>query len=175
MNVLGLSISVQRSSAAQPWTRRSVAAGVVGALALGGGAAYAFWSSTGAGTAQAKSRTAIALTATAVTPTTGDLYPGSTGAVSFTLQNSNTYGVNITKLTSATVVSDDVTNCPNTNISITAGAIPSGGLIVNYTINANSTSATQTLPGLLTMNVSAPDGCQTKTFSATLNFTGSQV
>ncbi|MCU1624721.1 MAG: hypothetical protein JWL79_3566, partial [Frankiales bacterium] len=47
--------------------------------------------------------------------------------------------------------------------------------VVNYTINAGATSATQTISGLLTMATTAPDGCQGKTFTATLNFTGTQI
>jgi len=149
--------------------------GTVAATVTVSGTAYAFWTAAGSGTAKAKSTSAVALTVAAVTPTNGDLFPGGTGAVTFTVQNTNGYNVNLNKLTSASVVSDDTTNCPNANIGITAGVIPSGGATVNYTINAGQTTGTQSIAGLLTMAAAAPDGCQGKTFTVTLNFTGTQV
>lgn len=155
----------------------TVAVATASAVVLAGGVAYAFWSSTGTGAGTGKAKSAVTLTVAGVTGT-ADLYPGlTTGAVSFTIQNTNPYNVNITRLASATVVSDDTVNCPTANISITTGAIPGtgGGLVVNYTINAGATSATQTISGLLTMATTAPDGCQGKTFTATLNFTGTQI
>jgi hypothetical protein len=145
------------------------------ALVLAGGVAFAFWSSTGAGTGTGKSKSAVALTAAPIVGT-ADLYPGmTTGSVSFTLNNTNPYNVSITRLASASVVSDDTVNCPSSNISITAGAIPGGGLVVSYAVNAGQTTATLTIPGLLTMASAAPDGCQNKTFTTTLSFTGTQV
>lgn len=179
MNFLGLKISIESPSSRTAWMRRVAAIASLNVVVLASGTAYAMWSATGSGSAAAKSRSAVALTAAAVTPATGDLYPGGVGAVSFTVNNTNPYNVTLSKLTAATVVSDDTTNCPSANIGITpsiATAIAGSGYTLpsSIVVSAGGTTATQTLAGLLTMAATAPDGCQGKTFTATLTFTGTQ-
>ena len=157
----------------------AIAVGTCGTLVLGAGVGYAYWSASASGTATGKSATAKTITVTAVTPGAGDLYPGGTGAVAYTLTNDNSYATSFTRLTAASVVSDDTGACPNANIAITPAI--AAALAAGYTVPAQAaagsgaTSSTYTIPGLLTMAASAPDGCQGKTFTVTLTLTGSQV
>lgn len=142
--------------------------------------AYAFWSAaaTGSGTANAKS--AATVTVSAVTGA-ADLYPGAAGAVSYTLTNTNSWNTEFTKVTAASVTSDNEAACPAaTSVEITPAivtAIAGGG----YTISAQAAakdgvvSPTRTIPGLVTMKTGALDGCQGKTFTVTLTLTGAQV
>jgi hypothetical protein len=160
----------------------TVAVATGSAVVLAGGVAYAVWTATGSGSGAAKSATAQAITVTAVTPGTGDLYPGGTGAVAFTLTNANAYNTSFTKLTAASVTSSDNTGaCAAGNVSITpaiATAISGGGYTLPSADAANAggtPSATYTIPGLLTMSASAADGCQGRTFTVSLTLTGSQV
>ena len=71
--------------------RRLVALGLVGVVALGG-AAYAYFTTTGSGTANTQVGTSSALTITAaITPATGGLVPGGTGSdVLYSVNNPST-------------------------------------------------------------------------------------
>jgi hypothetical protein len=71
--------------------RRFVALGLVGVLAMGG-AAYAYFTTTGSGTADGQVGTSQALTITAdITAAAGGLVPGGTGSdVEFSVNNPST-------------------------------------------------------------------------------------
>ncbi len=73
-------------------TKKRLAVIVVAAvLMLGGGIAYAYWSSTGTGTGSATTGTSVVFTITSTAPTGGLLTPGGpTDSVTFTVINTGT-------------------------------------------------------------------------------------
>jgi len=135
------------------------------------GTAAAFWSATGSGEGQARSISAVQLTITAATGA-ADLFPGFTGGdVFFTVNNSNPYPVTFTAYSGATIVSSDPTNCPNANVSVAA----SGTVAPSLVVGANASGVAGSIPDIVSMATTAPDGCQNKTFTVTLTLTGSQT
>jgi hypothetical protein len=148
--------------------RRIVAGVVIGGAVSAAGTAYALWSSTGTGSGRAATLSAQTVTVTAVTGT-ADLYPGATGQLSFTLTNPNPYPVTFTAMTPGTVTSSNPAQCPSSNLTV--GTFASG---LSLTVAANATSATLSIPAAATLALSAPDGCQNKTFDVVLTLTGSQ-
>ncbi|HVM33746.1 MAG TPA: hypothetical protein VM784_00170 [Actinomycetota bacterium] len=129
---------------------------VVGALFVG--IVFAAWTSNGTGSGRAKSGTAGALTITARTGA-ADLYPGFTGGdLYFTIANPNPYDVTYTAATFGAVTSSDETACPALNVT----ALPAA--VVNFTVPAGSTGTNLKIDDVVTMLLTAPDGCQDKTF-----------
>jgi hypothetical protein len=138
-------------------------------LVVGGTIAYAAWSASGSGGSQAKALTAQTLTVSAGTGA-ADLYPGFTGGdLYFTLTNNNPYPVTMTSMTPGTITSSDQANCPATNVS----ASGKSGLSLN--VGANATSSALSITDVVSMQASAPDGCQGVTFTIVINLTGAQV
>jgi hypothetical protein len=80
-----------------------LALGVVGALALGG-IAYAYFSSTGAGTGTATSGTSTPLVLHGTAATT--LYPGTSSAVAFTVDNASSGHQQLGTITLGSVTTD---------------------------------------------------------------------
>jgi hypothetical protein len=152
-----------------------IALGVVGTLVGGGTAAYAYWSATGTGAGTIQSTTAATLTVSAAATPLADLFPGKTDDLSFRITNTNAYPVSLTKLTALTIGSSDPANCPSSNITVNV-TIGAGGYTLPTPISvlANAT-ASPTMTGLITLAAGAPDGCQGRTFTANMTFTGSQV
>ena len=157
--------------------RRLVAVGVVPVVLSCGTAAYAYWSASGSGSAAVGSATAAAMSVTG-TPS-AQLYPGSKADVQVTLGNPNVYPVSMTKLTALSVTSSDETACPVSNIvvssAVTTGVSGTGYVLPTPVAVASGSSGSATLPELLTMATTAPDGCQAKAFTVSMTFTGSQV
>ena len=158
---------------------RAAAFAVVPLVLAGGTGAYAYWSATGTGSAAVPSATAALLTVTA-TGTPPSLYPGRTISLDVTLANSNVYPVSITKLTAVSVASSDAQACsPSANITVSStvtSTFASGGYTLPAPIAVAAGGSTNTtLANLITMNTTALDPCQGKTFTVTLTFTGSQV
>ena len=113
--------SIKRGSSSRFPTRRRLVllgsgAGVL-ALGLATGGAFAYLSApgSGSGTGQASVGTPITLTVTA-TSGTPDLVPGGTGAVYFTLTNTNPFDATFGSVTSISVVSNDIADCASSNI-----------------------------------------------------------
>ena len=153
-----------------PWRlpRKAVVVALVsGLVVVGAGVGYANWSASGSGSGQAKSGSAVSVTVAAATGT-ADLYPGASGAVFFTLNNTNPYPVRFTSATFGTVTADDSTACPVTNVSTTNKS----GLTLD--VAANTTSATLSVPAAITMASNAPDGCQSRTFTVAVTLSGTQ-
>jgi hypothetical protein len=155
---------------------------VAAALALvwSGGVAYAYWAATGAGTATTGSATALPLGVSAVTTPTASLYPGKTEDLGLLLSNQNPYPVSLTKLTAASVTSSDPAACPASNVVLplpVTAALASGGyaLPAPVAVPAGSTAVPASLSGFITLTATAPDGCQARTFTVSLSFSGSQV
>jgi hypothetical protein len=67
------------------------------AMLVLGGIAYATWSAVGSGSGTATAKSAVNITV-AGSPGTADLYPGGSGAVYFTLDNTNPYAVTFTDM-----------------------------------------------------------------------------
>jgi hypothetical protein len=135
------------------------------------GVAFAAWTASGTGSGTAKALSAQTVTVQASTGT-ADLYPGSTGAVYFTLNNTNPYSITFDKVTAASVTSSsDEVACPNANLSINP-SLPVTGLTL--AVGANTTSAPEHVADLVKLAHTAPDGCQGKSFTISLTLTGSQ-
>ena len=136
-------------------------------LGLGGGAAYAYFTTTGNGPGSASAGSPLTMTVTATTGTP-DLLPGGDGAAYFTLTNNNSFGATFnTVAIGATVVSQDTTNCPSSNISI-AQTLPYT-FSPPVTVGANTNSSTLAILNLVKLSSAAPAGCQGAKF--TVNFT----
>jgi hypothetical protein len=150
-------------------SRRPLAIAATVVLVLGGGTlAYGAWSASGTGSSQAKSVTAVALTVSVATGT-ADLYPGGSGAVYFTVTNTNPYGVSLTAANFGAVTSSDEVNCPAANITVNNKT----GL--SLSVGANTTSGTLSIANAVTMAAGALDGCQGKTFTIATTLTGTSV
>lgn len=160
--------------------RRLVALVAVPVVLGSGSAAYAFWTATGSGSATIGTTTVAPLTISAGSSALPALYPGRVVSFGFTVTNPNIYPVNLTRLTAVTVTSSDQVACPaSTYIAlpadVTAGVAGSGYVLPAALSVPASSTAQGSLTNLITMTTSAPDGCQGKTFTVTLSFTGSQV
>jgi hypothetical protein len=153
----------------------AVAAGFAVACALTAGIAWATWTVTGSGNGAGGATIAQSLTVTAVTPTGpgASLYPGGpAGAVYFIAGNPNPFPVTITGLTWGTPVSTNPTTCPSSNISLD----PSAPTTVSISLPANTPSGAggSSVPNVLDLAHSAPNGCQGVTFDIPVSVTGAQ-
>lgn len=153
----------------KPSLRRLAVTSALVLGSLGASAAMAQWTTSGTGTSETKSLSAVALTVTARTAT-ADLYPGFVdGDVYFTVTNTNPYPVSLTSAAFGSVTSADTTNCPSANVTVDATktglalAVPAAG------------SALLTIADVVNMLPTAPDGCQNKAFTIGLTLTGTQV
>jgi len=147
---------------------------VLGALVLGvsAGSAYAYFKSTGSGNGSASVRSAVNVTVTTATAT-ASLLPGGKGDVYFTLTNNNPFAVTFSSVTAgAAVASNNITACPNSNISL-AQTLPYP-LSPTITVNANSTNVAESIANLVQLSSSAPSTCQGVTFTVTLSLSGQQ-
>jgi hypothetical protein len=149
--------------------------GVVAAVGILAGTAFALWSSTGSGSGNAKAVTAVTVTVNAVTGA-ADLYPGGpAGKVFFTLTNTNPYAITFDRVTAASVagVSGGIGGSPAcATTDVTLATLPITGL--SLAVGANTTSATQSISGVVSMISAAPDACQGAVFNISLTLTGSQ-
>jgi hypothetical protein len=147
------------------------------AVASIAGIAFAVWTATGTGSGNAKALTAATVTVDAVTGT-ADLYPGGpAGNVSFTLTNTNPYAVSFDTVTAASVssVSGGIGGSPPcATTDLTVATLPLTGF-TPVTVGANTTSATQSISGVISMDSEAPNACQGAVFTVSLTLTGSQA
>ena len=162
MNILGLQISVSPATSRQKWARRIVALGAANAVVLGGGVAYAVWTSTGTGAGTSKAATFQAITITGGTAPAGQLYPGlvpdgSTvgGDLKVVTTNPNPFAV-VAKLT-FTVAS----GCTTPAITLKSGT--------TVTLAANSSAVAQTLSKVVGMGTTASDDCQNATITVNVS------
>ena len=147
---------------------KAIAAVATAGVVAAAGTAWALWTANGSGTAQSKALTAQGVTVNAATAT-AELYPGGAASVYFTLTNPNPYPVNFTTMTPGAIVSSDPTNCAASNVTA------AGKTGLNVAVAANSTSATLSIPAVVTMLTTALDGCQGVSFTVPLTLTGSQA
>ena len=156
-------------------TKFAIAIGAtLGIAAATAGIAYGAWTVSGSGTGSGAATIAQGLTITASTPTGANatLYPGGPASgVYFTVSNPNPFTVTITAITWGTPSSGSPTSCPNSNISLDAGA-PTTGL--NIVVPPNPQTGVFTVPGVLDLVHSAPNGCQGMTFNVPMTVTAVQ-
>lgn len=140
---------------------------VVGVLAVGG-AAGAYFTSSGSGSGHGTTGTmsTVTLSATAGAPST-PLYPGGTGDVSLEVNNPNTYNVTLVSVAADGTIRPDAghSSCTTTGVTFTnqsglSTTIP--GSASNYQIH---------LSGAVSMSVASSSGCQGATFSIPLMIT----
>jgi hypothetical protein len=151
----------------------TIAVSVAAVCALTAGIAWAAWTVSGAGTGAGAATVAQSLTVTALTPSgaAATLYPGGpAGSVYFQVANPNPFAVTITGLTWGTPTSAFTTGCPNANISLDASAPTT----VSISVPANATAATYSIPNVLDLAHSAPNGCQGVAFNIPVTVTGAQ-
>lgn len=160
--------------------RRVLAGSLLVTLLSGTGVGWAYWGATGAGAATAQAATAVPLQVDATGGTPASLFPGRTASLSFLLSNPNAYPVSLTTLTAAAVTSSDEAACPGTWVTLPEAvttALAAGGYALPspVAVAAGASGTPVTLDGFLTMDPAAPEGCQGRTFSFALSFSGSQA
>jgi len=143
---------------------------IVVALIVAGGA-LAYYTSTGAGSGSASVGSPAELTITASTPTSGLLYPGSTGEVDATISNPNTFTLRVNSLIldSAGIDADSGhSGCDTSALHYTTQT--NGGSGWNVPAKVGSTEATLDvqLAGAISMDSSAVNECQGATFTVYL-------
>ena len=152
--------------------RLTTRVGVVGALVLvallGGGVAFAAWSSTGSGNSTAKAATALAPTTSTVSGsalTTGLLYPTGTGNAVFVVNNPNPYAVKVLAVAANGTVTaaGGSGTCTTTGVTLSSAA-PATAVAANG-------SATVTLAGAAVMSNASDNGCQGATFTIPVTVT----
>lgn len=152
--------------------KRRIITAIAAAVVMGSsGVAAGLWSATGSGAGSLKAATAQALTVTAAAAPIGDLYPGASGTLQFTVANPNPYAVTLTSIAYGATTSSNEANCPASNLTPAAG----GALGTPITVPANGTSAAVSVPGALTLAATAPDACQGVTFTTAVTLAGIQA
>lgn len=138
------------------------AATTVALCVLGGaGSAYAYWSSTGAGSGSAANTSMQTVGVDAFIPGDGPqttLVPGGSADVVLRATNPNPYAVTVYAVGANGAVTADASHpaCTPTGVTFTPPAAP---LAPAVTIQANS-SVLLTLPAAATMSTSSPSACQ---------------
>ncbi|ABK04558.1 hypothetical protein Arth_3180 [Arthrobacter sp. FB24] len=113
-------------------------------VAIGGGAAFAYWSAVGVGTGAASTGETVAFKVVS-TPATGDaLSPGGPiQTVAFTVKNENTGSQNLASVTAKVAKTDGTEwvsgTCSATDFAVTAPAIATGQLAPGATANGTVT------------------------------------
>jgi hypothetical protein len=141
---------------------------VVGAF--GGGAAYAYWRSSGAGSGVASvgaQPADVHLVNVAGTPTS-TLVPGGTGALQLSFNNPNAYSVTMVAISSA-AVQNPGGGCTAANSGVT---VPNqSGLHTTISPTTPGSPVTVTIAGAVSMDTSSVSACQGKTFQIALTVT----
>jgi hypothetical protein len=150
-------------------TRTSVLLLATTIFVVVGGAAFAFWTTSGSGSAAVTTSGTAALTLSPATPT-AELYPGGQAAVVATVANPNASTVRIGSLALDSTQGDggfsvDAAHpgCAASTLSFTTQT--NGG--AGWTVPGHG-SLPLTLAGALSMSTSADNGCQGATFTVYL-------
>lgn len=137
--------------------------------ALAGGFAFATWSSSGSGTGEAKSMTAVD---SVISPGTNaaDLYPGATSSVEVTVSNPNPYAVVVNSISAGSSALVNTTCLAGTVTSDARTTDPAGLLQVDATA-AIAAGGTGSYELVTHMGATAADSCQGQTFTLALTAT----
>jgi alternate signal-mediated exported protein len=143
-------------------TKGAIAVGAATTLALGGGIAWAAWSSSGSGSGSATSATSV--NSTISSDTTGNpLYPGASTTFTVKIDNPNKYPVVVNSISAGSSTATGTAGaCVAGSVTSAAVTAPSG------TIAAGG-SGTYTLTAHMDPN--AADACQGQTFTLPLTAT----
>ncbi|MDI6099650.1 hypothetical protein QLQ12_13690 [Actinoplanes sp. NEAU-A12] len=129
-------------------------------MAVSGGAAWAVWSLTGTGSAEATAGSVATLTVTGASTTA--LVPGAVTDVTLSVTNPNKFPVKITSITFSGFGSDKA-GCAGTNVEQTAALVPAG-LIVPAATGSPSVTPVD-FPASLKMIANAANECQGAKFT----------
>lgn len=136
--------------------KRTAVIAAVAVVAVGGGIAYAAWTSTGSGSGKVGSATSVSSTITPVDGA-GGLFPGATTSFSVTINNPNGYPVKVTSISTGS--SAEVGGCAAGTVTSTGASNPDGVIAVGgagtYVLQA-------------TMSADASDACKGQSFSLPL-------
>src|SRR4051812_23390938 len=154
----------------QKTKRTAVIVGTTAAL-IGGGIAFAAWTTTGTGSGTATAGTDQALTVT-VSPVTG-LYPTGTFNVPFTVTNPNSYDVRLSTITFGTVTVDSGhSGCTASVVNSNTG----NGLVLNDTdLVTKNGGVTSSVNFPIAMSNAAENACKGATFTVTLTAAGASA
>jgi hypothetical protein len=143
---------------------------IVVALIVAGGA-LAYYTSAGAGSGSASVGSPAELTITAGTPTSGLLYPGSTGEVDATISNPNTFPLRVNSLIldSAGIAADSGhSGCDTSALHYTTQTNGGSGWNVPGKVGSTDGTLAIQLSGAISMDSSAANECQGSTFTVYL-------
>jgi hypothetical protein len=160
-------------------TKKKIIIGIAvaaGAIAAATGVAAAVWTVNGSGSGGATASIANNLQVQAVTPSTSNstLYPGGpAGPVQLTIANPNPFAVTIVALNWGTPLSNAPTLCPSAQISLDPNAPTTVSQSV-ATLPANAPATSFTVPGVVDLAHTAPNGCQGLSFSVPVTVTAVQ-
>jgi hypothetical protein len=176
MNILGLSISVNRGTERQSqWGRRTAAMGATALTVMGVGIAYASWSTNGSGIATASAGSALPVNATvqAVTSSSTLLYPGVSAPLIVNVHNPNSFSVKISAITltnnqQPSSVGGSLKNSTTCTAAASAVTLVGASSLTSLTTPiAAGGDATVNLPGGVAMGLGSDDGCQGGSFTFT--------
>jgi hypothetical protein len=142
----------------QKLRRKLTLLGAVMALFLLGSVVFAAWLVTGNGNGAAQATSAANLVVTPGT-TTGDLRPGSTGAVKVNVNNPNAFAVTVSSITANGAVTSSVPAC-NASTGVTFTAPTTTGQVI-----AAGATANLTLAAAASMSNASDNACQGQTFT----------
>ncbi|GGL04676.1 hypothetical protein [Mangrovihabitans endophyticus] len=154
-------------------TKRSTAIAASVAVAVGAaGVAWAAWSLTGSGDAQAKADTVKSLKVTSAGLPPGGLTPGNATAVLLTVENKNPFPVRITSITLSSLKSGKSGCEAGDNVDIVNSApLPTDAAKVTVPAGTEENPATAkiTWDGPLKMRPDPANACQGAPFSFNVN------
>ena len=151
----------------RPTKKIVVASGLVAGM-MASGVAWAAWTADGTGNGYAKATTAEVLTTSdASASTTAQLYPGGSGDVKVTINNTNDYAVNVTSITGNGAITADKAGCTVTGVSF---ANQTG----TWNVAANG-SSTVTLTGAASMSNASDNACQGAVFTIPVALSGASA
>lgn len=174
MNFLGLTISIESTTPRQRWTRRVAALGFANALVMGGGLAYANWSTNGSGSGAASAASALAVTGSVGTVSSSAtlLVPGGSAPLIVNVHNPNNFSVKISAVTLTSAQLPSAIGSPKSASCTTSTA----GVQLNsaaattalpVSIPANGDATVTMANGAVSMALTSDDGCQGATFTFT--------
>ena len=143
--------------------------GTMTVVLLLAGVAWAAWTVSGSGSGYAKAKTVQPLTTVNVSASTAaTLYPGATGDVKLSIDNSgNSFGVTVTSVTGSGVI----TSSGGAGLCLVSGVTYTDQTGLSLSVPASS-SATFTLSNAVSMGNNSDNGCQGATFTIPVSLAG---